>query len=245
MAEKFCGKEEEKSAIEYILGTVAFNFLLSLASKNSLSDFNASIGDSVVQQGLSQIVEGSTWTYAIFWQVSKSKSGELGLIWGDGRCRETKNEENSEYRVSSLGENFGSVSGVGFLFNSGKTMWVSDENGSLDCYGFRLFLAKLAGLKTIVFVPVKSGVVELASLKMVQKIIVWFSWLGKIWLWVTVFIKACKDHVDILKNSITDEEANSKGWLGMRSDSSNADTVAHKHGVLDTRSFDLHIVLNV
>ncbi|KAK6937828.1 Transcription factor MYC/MYB N-terminal [Dillenia turbinata] len=62
-----------------------------------------------------------------------------------------------------------SVSGVGFVFNSGKTMWVSDKNGSMDCYGSRLILAKLAGFKTIVFVPVKSGVVELASLKMIQE----------------------------------------------------------------------------
>ncbi|KAK6937829.1 SNARE-complex protein Syntaxin-18, N-terminal [Dillenia turbinata] len=58
-----------------------------------------------------------------------------------------------------------SVSGVGFVFNSGKTMWVSDKNGSSDCYGYRLFLEKLTGF----FVPVKSGVVELASLKMVQE----------------------------------------------------------------------------
>ncbi|KAK6940711.1 Myc-type, basic helix-loop-helix (bHLH) domain [Dillenia turbinata] len=218
MAEKFCANEEEKSAIESILGTEAFTFLLSSASKNSLSDFDSSIRDPTIQQGLSQIVEGSNWTYAIFWQVSRSKSGEIGLIWGDGLCRETKNEEKSESRVSSLGENLGlmrksvleklhacfggsevdnyakkldsvsdvemfyltsmcylfrydnsSVSGVGFVFISGKTMWFSDKNGSLDCYESRLFLAKLAGFKTVVLVPVKSGVVELGSLKMVQE----------------------------------------------------------------------------
>lgn len=49
---------------------------------------------------------------------------------------------------------------------------------------------------------------------------------------VTVFIKACKDQIDVLKNSITDEEAKSKGWLGIRSDNLNADTIAHKHGVV-------------
>ncbi|KAK6934485.1 SNARE-complex protein Syntaxin-18, N-terminal [Dillenia turbinata] len=59
---------------------------------------------------------------------------------------------------------------------------------------------------------------------------------------VTVFIKACKDQIDILKNSITDEEANSKGWRGMRSDGSNADTVAHKHGVVLILSEKLHSV---
>lgn len=49
---------------------------------------------------------------------------------------------------------------------------------------------------------------------------------------VTVFIKACKDQIDVLKNSITDEETNSKRWLGIRSDNLNADTIAHKHGVV-------------
>ncbi|KAK6145454.1 hypothetical protein DH2020_022274 [Rehmannia glutinosa] len=49
---------------------------------------------------------------------------------------------------------------------------------------------------------------------------------------VTVFIKACKEEqIDVLKNSINDEEAKSKGWLGIRNDNLNADTVAHKHGV--------------
>uniref|UniRef100_A0A2P2KRR0 Syntaxin 81 family protein n=1 Tax=Rhizophora mucronata TaxID=61149 RepID=A0A2P2KRR0_RHIMU len=49
---------------------------------------------------------------------------------------------------------------------------------------------------------------------------------------VAAFIKTCKEQIDILKNSITDEEANSKGWLGIRADTANADTIAHKHGVV-------------
>ncbi|XP_057775656.1 syntaxin-81-like [Salvia miltiorrhiza] len=59
---------------------------------------------------------------------------------------------------------------------------------------------------------------------------------------VTVFIKACKEQIDVLKNSINDEEANSKGWLGMRSDNLNADTIAHKHGVVLILSEKLHSV---
>ncbi|CAA0808750.1 Syntaxin-81 [Striga hermonthica] len=59
---------------------------------------------------------------------------------------------------------------------------------------------------------------------------------------VTVFIKACKDQIDVLKNSINDEEANSKGWLGLRNDNINADTVAHKHGVVLILSEKLHSV---
>uniref|UniRef100_A0A6N2LQG5 SNARE-complex protein Syntaxin-18 N-terminal domain-containing protein n=1 Tax=Salix viminalis TaxID=40686 RepID=A0A6N2LQG5_SALVM len=47
---------------------------------------------------------------------------------------------------------------------------------------------------------------------------------------VGAFIKACKEQIDILKNSINDEEANTKGWLGIKADTSNTDTVAHIHG---------------
>ncbi|KAJ4831246.1 hypothetical protein Tsubulata_014562 [Turnera subulata] len=50
---------------------------------------------------------------------------------------------------------------------------------------------------------------------------------------VTAFIKACKEQIDLLKNSTTNEEANTKGWHGIKgSDASNADAVAHKHGVV-------------
>lgn len=59
---------------------------------------------------------------------------------------------------------------------------------------------------------------------------------------VTVFIKACKDQIDILKTSISDEESISKGWLGVKSDGSNADTIAHKHGVVLILSEKLHSV---
>ena len=51
-------------------------------------------------------------------------------------------------------------------------------------------------------------------------------------LQITAFIKACKEQIDVLKNSIRNEEANSKGWLGLAADNFNADTIAHKHGVV-------------
>ncbi|XP_050212102.1 syntaxin-81 [Mercurialis annua] len=59
---------------------------------------------------------------------------------------------------------------------------------------------------------------------------------------VMAFIKACKEQIDFLKNSINAEETSSKGWLGIRADSSNADTVAHKHGVVLILSEKLHSV---
>ncbi|KAH9702151.1 Syntaxin-81 [Citrus sinensis] len=59
---------------------------------------------------------------------------------------------------------------------------------------------------------------------------------------VTAFIKTCKEQIDILQNSINDDEANSKGWLGLKGDNSNADTIAHKHGVVLILSEKLHSV---
>ncbi|KAL6290131.1 hypothetical protein ACE6H2_007641 [Prunus campanulata] len=59
---------------------------------------------------------------------------------------------------------------------------------------------------------------------------------------VSAFIKACQAQIDVLKNSINDDEANSKGWLGIRTDYSNADTIAHKHGVVLILSERLHSV---
>ncbi|KAM0047697.1 hypothetical protein Hdeb2414_s0008g00266221 [Helianthus debilis subsp. tardiflorus] len=41
---------------------------------------------------------------------------------------------------------------------------------------------------------------------------------------VSVFVKACKEQIDVLKTSITDEQVNSKGWLGIRADNDNACT---------------------
>ncbi|TQD87366.1 hypothetical protein C1H46_027102 [Malus baccata] len=43
-----------------------------------------------VQQGLCQLVNGSNWNYAIFWQAVGSKSGGSALSWGDGHCRDPK-----------------------------------------------------------------------------------------------------------------------------------------------------------
>ncbi|XP_071732780.1 syntaxin-81-like [Rutidosis leptorrhynchoides] len=59
---------------------------------------------------------------------------------------------------------------------------------------------------------------------------------------VSIFVKACKEQIDFLQSSITDEEVNSKGWLGISRDNANADTIAHKHGVVLILSEKLHSV---
>ncbi|KAL9272909.1 Syntaxin-81-like protein [Drosera capensis] len=49
---------------------------------------------------------------------------------------------------------------------------------------------------------------------------------------VAAFIKTCKEQIDVLTANISCVENNSKGWLGTRNDSSNADMIAHKHGAV-------------
>uniref|UniRef100_A0A1J3H3J4 Syntaxin-81 n=1 Tax=Noccaea caerulescens TaxID=107243 RepID=A0A1J3H3J4_NOCCA len=59
---------------------------------------------------------------------------------------------------------------------------------------------------------------------------------------ITAFIKVCKEQIDRLENSIRNEEANTKGWLGLSADKFNAATIAHKHGVVLILSEKLHSV---
>uniref|UniRef100_A0A5B7BZP7 Transcription factor n=1 Tax=Davidia involucrata TaxID=16924 RepID=A0A5B7BZP7_DAVIN len=211
MGDKFGLNEEEKAMVEAVLGTEVFEFLASSASGNVLSEFVATAGHLGVRQGLFKIVEGSNWTYAIFWQVSRSKSGNSALIWGDGHFREPKGSEVGDQKLEegdrkkwvlqklhacfggSEEDNYAatldSVSDVEMFyltsmyylfpfdkssspsqsFNSGRSIWVSDTKSCFEHYQSRSFLAKLAGLKTVVFVPVKSGVVEFGSVKSVPE----------------------------------------------------------------------------
>lgn len=91
MAEKLCLNEEEKAMFESVLGAAATAFFVSAVSNNVFSDvFVPSGGDLGHHPRLSQIVEVSKCTYAIFWQVVGLKSGGSALGWGDGFCRDHK-----------------------------------------------------------------------------------------------------------------------------------------------------------
>ncbi|KAH9329173.1 hypothetical protein KI387_001281, partial [Taxus chinensis] len=61
---------------------------------------------------------------------------------------------------------------------------------------------------------------------------------------VQVFVKACREQIEILKNSI--EIENKRGqtvsWLDIRKEDGNADVVAHKHGVVLILVERLHAV---
>ncbi|KAG8370768.1 hypothetical protein BUALT_Bualt13G0017800 [Buddleja alternifolia] len=213
MGKKFWSNEEDKAMVERVLGSEAAEYFTWSASNNVLSEFSASGGDLGVQEALCKIVEGSDWTYAIYWHVSKSKSGKSALIWGDGHCKESKECENniSEVEKSLEGDRkrvlqkihscFGGseddnlaakldrVSNVEMFyltsmffafpfekpsipsqaFNSGRNIWVFDEKGCLERYESRSDLAKSAQFKTVVFVPSKSGVVEIGSRKSITE----------------------------------------------------------------------------
>ncbi|KAJ4726834.1 BHLH transcription factor [Melia azedarach] len=217
----FCANEEDKAMVESVLGAEACEFLISSASNNVLADLVSPPGDLGVQQGLCQVVEGSSWNYAIFWHASSLKSGGSALIWGDGHCRDPKDGtaggENSsrdkkvdgvdgkqevKKRVlqklhACLGgleeDNYASkldrVSGVEMFYltsmyfsfrcdstygpgeahKSGRSIWSSGSVSCLDHYQSRSYLARSAGFQTAVFVPVKSGVVELGSVKLMPE----------------------------------------------------------------------------
>nr|WAK86099.1 transcription factor bHLH53 [Nothapodytes nimmoniana] len=212
MEKKFCLDEEDKVLLASVLGKEAFEFLHWSASNHVLTEFVSSSGDLGVQEGLRKIVEGSNWTYSIFWQVSRSKSGKSALIWGDGHCREPKKSETGEESCSGGGkleedeqkrrvllklhacfggseeDNFAakldSLSNVKMFyltsiyysfpfdkpsipsqsFNSCRSIWVSDKKSCLEHYQSRSSLAKLAGFETVVFIPLKAGLVEIGSM---------------------------------------------------------------------------------
>lgn len=92
--------DEDKAMGAAVLGTRAFDYLLtsSISNENLLMAVGS---DEDLQNKLSDLVDrpnasNFSWNYAIFWQISRSKSGDWVLGWGDGSCREPKEGEESE-----------------------------------------------------------------------------------------------------------------------------------------------------
>ncbi|PSS14567.1 Transcription factor bHLH3 like [Actinidia chinensis var. chinensis] len=217
MGEKFWFSEEDRGMVESVLGSEAFEFLLASATGKVLSEFVSSAGDLGVQQELCKIVEASNWSYAIFWQVTKSKSGNSALIWGDGHCREPKGsevetgsglgdrklevgdrrkrvlqklhacfggleEDNFAAKLDSVSDvemfyltsmyysfPFDKPSSPSQSFNTGRVIWASNTKSCSEHYQTRSYLANLARFETVVFVPLKSGVVEVGSVNSVSE----------------------------------------------------------------------------
>ncbi|KAL9320488.1 hypothetical protein ACSQ67_012327 [Phaseolus vulgaris] len=94
--------EEDKAIVGAVLGGLALEFLTTNSVSNE-SVLMAVGSDEGLQNKLSDLVErpndsNFSWNYAIFWQLSQSKSGDWVLSWGDGCCREPNEEEEGALR---------------------------------------------------------------------------------------------------------------------------------------------------
>ncbi|KAM7508559.1 hypothetical protein LguiA_019012 [Lonicera macranthoides] len=93
--------DEEKAMVAMVLGPRAFDYLISSSvwAECSLIGMGS---DENLQNKLSDLVDhpnsaNFSWNYAIFWQISRSKSGDFVLGWGDGCCREPREGEESKF----------------------------------------------------------------------------------------------------------------------------------------------------
>lgn len=219
MGERLTWNEEDKAMIASVLGTRAFDYLISSPFTAETSLVSVENYENI-QNKLSDLVErpntsNFSWNYGFFWQISRSRSGDVVLSWGDGQCREPREGEESEAtrllnfrledeaqqrirkrvlqklntlfagsdddnlacrldRVTDM-EMFFLVSmyfsfprgegGPGSCFASGKHVWESDLLSSKSDYCVRSFLAKSAGIRTVVLIPTEFGVVELGSVR--------------------------------------------------------------------------------
>ncbi|KAI3493415.1 hypothetical protein L1887_41805 [Cichorium endivia] len=96
--------DEEKAIVAAVLGTRAFDYLISSSAGNECS-LTSLANDDNLQNRLSDLVDNPnsanfSWNYAIFWQISRSKSGDLVLVWGDGSCREPR--EGEEFEIARI-----------------------------------------------------------------------------------------------------------------------------------------------
>ncbi|KAF5188359.1 Transcription factor bhlh [Thalictrum thalictroides] len=223
MGDGFWNKED-KAMVITALGAQAFDYLMT-STKSSEGLVPAGGSDPNLQYKLSELVESPkasnySWNYAIFWQISRSKSGELFLGWGDGYCKEPKEGEESKATFLFIGrleeeetqqkmrkrvlqklntyfggseeENFAieldrvtdtemffltsmyfsfpqGEGAPGKAYGSGKHVWLSNAlKGSTD-YCVRSFLARSAGIQTIILFPTDTGVVELGSVRSIPE----------------------------------------------------------------------------
>ncbi|KAG8363246.1 hypothetical protein BUALT_Bualt19G0002200 [Buddleja alternifolia] len=216
---------DDKAMAAGVLGTKAFDYLMS-SSVSAECSLMAIGNDENLQNKLSDLVDHPNsanfcWNYAIFWQLSKSRTGDLVLGWGDGCCREPREDEESEFTrilktrtryedesqqrmrkrvLQKLDSLFGGSDedsyafgldkvtdtemfflasmyfsfprgegGPGRCFGTGKHVWLSDALRSPIDYCVRTYLAKSAGMQTIVLIPTDVGVVELGSVRCIPE----------------------------------------------------------------------------
>ncbi|KAJ0430445.1 putative transcription factor bHLH family [Helianthus annuus] len=214
---------EDKAIVAGVIGSKAFDYLISTSVSNECS-LTSLANDENLQNKLSDLVEepnfiNFSWNYAIFWQISQSKTGDLVLGWGDGSCREPKDgeefeisrilnmrmEDETQQRIrkrvlQKIHLLFGGVDedsyafgldkvtdtemfflismyfsfrkgegGPGSCFSSGRHVWISNNLNSTTDYCYRSYLAKSAGIQTVVLVPTDVGVVEVGSIQSIPE----------------------------------------------------------------------------
>ncbi|KAH0870716.1 hypothetical protein HID58_077738, partial [Brassica napus] len=180
VGQKFWENQEDRAMVESAIGTEACEFFIS--SNTSLPKLlpppPPPPTDPNLQQGLRHVVEGSDWDYAVFWLASNVNSSDgCFLIWGDGHYRATqkgnssdKEDDETKRRVLSKLHLCDSTKyGPAGTYVSGKPLWAADLPSCLSYYRVRSFLARSAGFKTVLSVPVNCGVVELGSLKLIPE----------------------------------------------------------------------------
>lgn len=92
--------EEDRGMALAVLGAHAFEYITAnhVPSDGALLT-PTTVADADIQNKLADLVDGPNptavaWNYAIFWQISRSKSGDTVLGWGDGYCRELRDDED-------------------------------------------------------------------------------------------------------------------------------------------------------
>lgn len=103
--------EEEKALIASVLGNRAIDYLLMSLGSSDAGQLTAIGSDENLHNKISDLVDtpnGSefSWNYGIFWQLSRSRNGEMVLGWGDGCCREPKDGEELRVGRGGYGDNF-------------------------------------------------------------------------------------------------------------------------------------------
>jgi hypothetical protein len=88
--------DEDRALGAAVLGMEAFAYLTKGGGAISQGLVSTSLSVDM-QNKLQELVEsdspGAGWNYAIYWQLSRTKSGDLVLGWGDGSCREPRDGE--------------------------------------------------------------------------------------------------------------------------------------------------------
>lgn len=99
--------EEDKALCSSVLGSDAFTYLTKCGGAISEGLVAASVLADL-QNKLQNLVEADDqiirWDYAIFWQLSRTKSGAIVLGWGDGSCREPHDSEIGFATSLSVGD---------------------------------------------------------------------------------------------------------------------------------------------